>query len=341
MKTSHRCLAALLWLTLTGAAHAQEGDVSLQAGFDEPAWAGQALVLDLDLKTTGFSFSDVTFNLPEIEGAFLLQIDTTTVKLTEQRGGETWQVLRYPLTLYAQRGGTVSIPPIRVRFSAAMGFGSEPVAFDLASAPIEIDLRFPPGAPEDSVVVTTPSYTVREDWQLPDPPIEVGDALVLTVTQEAQGIPAMLLPPLALPGIPGLAAYPDPPDLEDRSNRGALTGRRTDRLTWIVERAGSYDIPGVRFRSWYPARASLRTQTVPGQRIEAEPGPLARPETPREDAGFDLSRGAVLRFALGLALLLLVGFWTSRQRERLVRLGRRILPPARALCDSLNPRSPS
>ena len=89
-------------------------------------------------------------------------------------------------------------------------------------------------------------------------PVEVGDALVLTVTQEAQGIPAMLLPPLALPELPGLAAYPDPPEVEDRSNRGALTGRRTDRLTWIVEQAGSYDIPGVRYRSWDPARWARR-----------------------------------------------------------------------------------
>ena len=52
--------------------------MSISVEQDQDIWAGQQVTLDLDLKTTGFSFSNTHFNLPEVSGAFLMQTDTTT-----------------------------------------------------------------------------------------------------------------------------------------------------------------------------------------------------------------------------------------------------------------------
>ena len=91
------------------------------------------VTLYLDLKTTGFSFSDTHFNLPDVGNAFLMQTDSTTIKLTEKSGGEAWQVLRYPLALFPQRAGKLEVPAIGVRFSSSAGYGSKKRDFQFAT----------------------------------------------------------------------------------------------------------------------------------------------------------------------------------------------------------------
>ncbi len=90
------CCKAILWLGLLFPCCVIAQESGVKAGVaisiqqDQDIWAGQQVTLYLDLKTTGFSFSDSYFNLPEVPGAFLMQIDTTTVKATESVNGETW-----------------------------------------------------------------------------------------------------------------------------------------------------------------------------------------------------------------------------------------------------------
>lgn len=56
----------------------------------------------------------------------------------------------------------------------------------------------------------------------------------------------------------GRRNYPEAPQVQDRVDRGDLTGERTDRVTWIVERPGSCQWPDIDIQWWDPAEASLR-----------------------------------------------------------------------------------
>jgi hypothetical protein len=49
-----------------------KADVTISIQQDKETWAGQQVTVSLDLKTTGFSFSNSHFNLPELSGAFLM-----------------------------------------------------------------------------------------------------------------------------------------------------------------------------------------------------------------------------------------------------------------------------
>ena len=99
-----------------------QGEIRLQPAREGTVWVGQELELNLDLLSTGFSFGGQHFNLPEVSGAYLLQADSSTVKLSEQRDGETWQGLRYSLLLYPQREGQLSVPSFEVSFTASAGY---------------------------------------------------------------------------------------------------------------------------------------------------------------------------------------------------------------------------
>lgn len=335
-----RSLLQCLLLLSLGLSHAaswaQDAAIDLQAGSQAPLWAGAQITLNLDIKTDGLSFADVFFDLPEVSGAYLLRTDSNTVKLSEQRAGETWQVLRYPLSLFVPHGGTVSIPTFEVRFKTSAGFGTPAVAHAFTTAPVELTVLQPPGVNPNDMVTTTPELEIDYDWSIPAGSVVPGDALTLTVLRRSAKVSAMLLPPLPVYMTPGLAAYPAAPELEDRSNRGALVGERTDRVTWMVEQAGNYEIPAVRFRWWDPQRERLQDQVIEGIVFEVIAN-AAPQRDPRSTVAAIPPLRTLLFAGLLVAALAVVIHW---QRTRLAQLWRRILPPPRRLQKRLNRNNP-
>jgi hypothetical protein len=291
------CIKIFLLISLLSpiSTFAQDADVKADAAIsiqqEEEIWAGQQVTLNLDLKTTGFSFSNSHFNLPEVSGAFLMQTDTTTVKLTENINGETWQVVRYPLALYPQRSGRMEIPSIGVRFTTSAGFGSTEKAFEFQTRPLELTVSLPPGAKQGDMVVTTTSFELSHNWQPQSGIAQTGDAFTLTVNRRADEISAMLLPPLPVFKIEGLATYPQAPEVRDKTNRGDLTGERIDSIIWVVEKPGSYAIPGIRFQWWDPDKRELKQQIVPGLNLDIQPSPAnettaGASDTSKRSAGY-------------------------------------------------------
>ena len=250
-----------------------KADVTISIQRDKETWAGQQVTVNLDLKTTGFSFSNSHFNLPELSGAFLMQTDTTTIKFSENTDGETWQVVRYPLALYPQKAGQLEIPSIDVRFNTSAGFGKPEKTFEFQTKPLQLTVKLPPGVKEGALLVTTASFALDHDWQPESSVAKTGDAFTLTVRRRAKDISAMLLPPLPVYHAEGLAAYPQPPEVNDKTNRGDLTGERIDSIIWVAENPGSYVIPGIRFQWWDPENRELKQQIIPGLNLDILPSP--------------------------------------------------------------------
>jgi hypothetical protein len=295
-----------LCLLLPSPGSAQDEGVKASASVniqqDQEIWAGQQITINLDLKTTGFSFSDTHFNLPEVVGGFLMQTDSTTIKSSERTDGESWQIIRYPFALFPQKSGQLTVPPISVRFSSSAGFGTPTQNFEFETEALTLSVKLPPGVGENEIVVTTRAFQLDHDWQPDTDLAKTGDAFTLTVNRSAGDISAMLLPPLPVYRTSGLAAYPQTPQVEDKTNRGDLVGERTDSITWVVEEAGSYRIPGIRFKWWDPVRQELQQQVIPGISLEVVGASAGESEVLA-----DGSSGPRTRDLLPWALLVLAG----------------------------------
>ena len=313
----------LFGLLLPFTAFAQDkdvkADVAISVQQDQETWAGQQVTVNLDLKSTGYSFSDTHISLPEVSGAFLMQTDTTTIKFSENTDGETWQVIRYPLALYPLKSGQLEIPAIIVRFSTSAGFSSPERAFEFQTKSLQLSVKLPPGVKEGELLVTTTSFELEYDWQPESGAAKTGDAFTLTVTRRADEISAMLLPPLPVFRTEGLATYPQPPEVNDKTNRGDLTGERTDSIIWVAEKPGNYNIPGIRFQWWDPNSLELKKQIVPGLNLDILPSPADKITA---DAGEKPGESArsyfwllVIIFAIVANLLLWFRFKPKTQQQ--------------------------
>lgn len=280
-------LSLLLLLLTTGAMPAQAIDARVRAALEPKtdAWVGQQVILNIELLSNGLSFSDQRIRLPDIPGALVLEDAVSTLKLSEQVDGETWQVLSYRYPLFAQREGRIELPPVDVAFAASDGYGSEPVGFALQTQPLAFEARIPPGVSNPTALVTTTDFAL-EVTVTPDPAgLKVGDALTRRVRRTAAAVSGMAFAPLPQPQIPGVAAYAKTPEVDDRSNRGELTGARTESVTYVFQQAGRVTVPGIRIEWWDPDAERLETEEIPALTLEvaANPG-LAPGFEPLEEA---------------------------------------------------------
>ncbi len=290
-----------------------------------------------------------------MKGGYLVQADSTTVKLNEKRGDSQWQGLRYSLLFYPQREGRLEVPPFDVQFSASAGFGTEPARFAFRTPPVTVDVRLPPGAERSGLLVTTGSFSMEASWtpQVPTDgalELKVGDSLALEVKRQAEDVPGMVFAPLPDFSIEGLAAYPEAPVVKDSVNRGSLTGSRSDSITFICEREGRYSIPELRFQWWDPGREVLSEKVIPALELDVAANPaFASGPSAQEKSGFSLNPKALGMLVALLALLAYLG-WLARPylepelRKQLVddvlswlrKMYRKVIKPANVL-PPLNP----
>ncbi|MGY6272212.1 hypothetical protein ACXIUT_21205 [Achromobacter denitrificans] len=96
-----------------------------------------------------------------------------------------------------------------------------------------------------------------------------------TVTIQAQGAQAMLIPPPAVPAVPGLKSYPSEPALTPLTDArgGFLGGQRVDRYDYVIERAGSYELPAVEIPWWNAGAGRQERLVLPARRFEAKDSP--------------------------------------------------------------------
>jgi hypothetical protein len=260
-------LGAVLQLSAS-AAQALEARARAALELEGPAWVGQEVVLKVELMTDGLSFSGQRIRVPDVPGALVLEDAVSTVNLSEQVDGETWQVLSYRYPVFAQRAGRIELPPMDVAFAVSEGYGSEPVPFELQTEALSLEVRSPPGVEDLTRLVTTTEFSL-EVSVTPEPAgLKVGDALTRTVRRTAKAVSGMAFAPLPTPDVPGVAVYPKAPEVDDTHNRGELTGTRLESVTYVLQRAGALTIPGTELQWWDPVAERLDTATVPALTIE-------------------------------------------------------------------------
>ncbi|HEX4613350.1 MAG TPA: hypothetical protein VH092_34515 [Urbifossiella sp.] len=243
-------------------------------------WVGQRVTLVVELLTPGQFAGAPAFDLPQVPGAVILKPDDRPTLGSETVGGTTVIIQRHEFAVYPQRAGVVEVPAFPVRFGTSEGFGTPVTARRVTTAPVRFAAKLPPGAAGLATVVTTRRLTVTETWAPEPKAAAVGAAFTRTITVEARDVPGMALPAFTFEPPAGLRAYPKPPAVEDRVNRGDLTGRRMETVTYVCEKPGAYALPALALAWWNPDERVLNRERLPGRSFEVAAAPPAPAATP-------------------------------------------------------------
>jgi hypothetical protein len=256
----------------------------------------------------------------------------STVNMSDRQGDVNYAGIRYEFLIYPQEAGRYSV----VDQSITVTYASDPpntreVVLPVPAASFEAII--PQTAQSLDPFVSASGLTLRQEIQRSSDPLKIGDAVTRIVTIEAEGTPAMLLPPTNFASIAGAKLYPSQPELSERVDRrtGMLSAVRTDRATYMLEAAATVTLPALEIAWW-----NVKDQKVERAQVESvalqilddpsrsQSGPMHRSELSeaRKLVLFVLDHWLAIVLGVGL-LALMIGVlpavtrgWLSRMRRR-------------------------
>ncbi|QVQ28160.1 BatD family protein [Achromobacter deleyi] len=337
-------LTALLrwiWLLLAlsaASAAAQTADpgpqLKVEARMASPGdlMVGATATLQIDVLTSTWFTQPPVLPALDIPGALVSGPSGQATIIRATIDGVAYNGLRFAYLLSPAAAGALRIPAIKV--SAQVGQSASPLTAQ--TRPLEVRAAGPPGATTGHVLAAT-SVQATQEMQYSAQPPAVGDHVSRVITLQAQGAQAMLIPPPATPAVPGLKPYPSEPVLTQLSDsRGVfLGGQRVDRVDYVVERPGAYELPAIDIRWWNVATSKEEHLVLPAQRFEARAGAAYQAPFSVEQDLRDMGRQVQVRIpggwlalaavAVAAALIAWLGapwwrrIWTWLQARRAAR----------------------
>ncbi len=238
---------------------------------------GQEVRLLIEVSTPRWFAGGTGIKAPEVPGLLILRRNEFAVNLSRREAGATWVVQRWQLELYPQREGAFELPPVTLALAvndATLGI----VRGTVETGPQAFSVAVPAAMAGVSRWLATPSLQVRQRFDRALEGLAPGDAFQRSIELEATRLTALMLPEPKIEELDGLAAYPDLPELEDRSNRGEATALRRQTATYVVEKPGQYHLPEQSLSWWNTETNAMETATLPAVIIDA--GTPAAPAEP-------------------------------------------------------------
>lgn len=281
---------------------------------------GQKVTLSLKVSTDSWFAGGTRIAIPEVPGLVLLQTDQFAANASENRQGVSWVIQRWSLEVYPQRAGEFLIPPIMVTVKVNAGDDGN-VEGALASPAIPLTVTIPEALAQAQQWVAAPEFKVSQSFDKFPDTLQVGDAFERKILFEASDVMAMMLPAFDAEQLPGLAAYPSPPVLDNNINRGQTRASRTQRISYIAEADGRYELPAREYFWWDTSSGKLQLLTLPAIDITVGSGVAAATGDGTGRRGVSAREVAV--FSIGLLLLAILGWlgWKFLPRLPLQRLG--------------------
>jgi hypothetical protein len=203
-------------------------------------------------------------HLPEIPGIQAFRFETQGTTIHDTIGGSTYVGQRFEFALFPRRAGAFLLPPAAVTLLDRQGNPTH----NIQGEAVRLEVAAPPGLDASQPVIATRSLTLNEQWApMPDGRFKAGDAIVRTITREADDVPSLAMLDLNTTAPDGVRVYADPPDIEDHVDRDALTGKRVDRITYVFSRGGRFVLPAMMQPWWNLADGTMAMAKTPAVTI--------------------------------------------------------------------------
>jgi hypothetical protein len=281
-RPQRRCalfVLAVLAFCIPRIAIAQTDNVVVRATIKPESGAvlGQHVRVLVDVLFPGEMPRPPRVSLSDMPGAQIVRYETQATTMNDTIDGKSYLGQRFEFALYARRGGTLTIPAPAVTVLDAAGDETGRVR----GQPLDVEITVPAGVDPSRPVVAAESFTLEQQWSpAPTGSFKAGDALVRTITRTAADVPGMAMLDLPFTAPPGVRVYLDPPLSDDSIDRGDVTGRRTDRATYVFEAGGSFVIPDVG-QPWWDL-SSDRLRQAEGRGVTVAVVAAVKPITARD-----------------------------------------------------------
>ena len=312
----------VLTLPLTGVCADNDGvadsDILIRTAIKPPAniVVGQRVILQVDvLAADGWAqIKDVRdFS---VDGVQAVRYGSQGTRLNETIQGRAFSGQRYELSLFPWQAGTISVPSIPVAVEVSRwGDNGGKTSQRLQTPQAAFAVNTPPGAEGIQGLISTPDLKAVQRWVPEQQNFKVGEAIKRTIEFSGRDISGMAFTPLRFDATEMVSVYAAQPRVDDRFERGTLSGTRVETVTYVFTMEGTVELPEIVVPWWDIDQNELKQAVLPALTLEITPSPMAT--TAESDRAASKNSRTLSRWmAAALAVLALIVILTIRFRDR-------------------------
>lgn len=255
--------------------------------------AGQQIELAVDVFAPNFFKSAPDFPLFELKDAIVALPDQRALNRVVTVDGVQYSGIRKSYMVMAERAGDFTLPAII--FSVAYANDDGATATGKAAVPaLSFTADAVPGDWAGQTPLVADGVTIEQHLDHDPATLKAGDALVRRVSISVDGTQPMMIPAPDFAAPAGIKLYRADPRLDQPGfdNDDPDAARRTEAVTYVVEKAGVVTLPPVDVKWFNPATGKIETAEAPAVKLEVKDNPAPKQVIPAGDAPGAFDRDA-------------------------------------------------
>lgn len=182
---------------------------------------------------------DAAYQAPSVEDALLIPLGDTRQYQTSENG-QIYNVEEQRYAIFPQKSGELKI--VSPQFNALI-YRAVPEQIKVTAPATTLKVKPAPADFKGNAWAPAKQVILSDEYDKGGASVNEGSTLVRTITLQATGLPAQLLPAMPVEKGDGFSVYSDKPVENNKFNQGELTGTRTIRVTYLFNKAGKVVIP--------------------------------------------------------------------------------------------------
>ncbi|HEX5126982.1 MAG TPA: BatD family protein [Rhodocyclaceae bacterium] len=195
-----------------------------------------------------------------------------------ERNGVAYAVVERRYAVYPQKSGSFASAPLVfdgnvIEENQGGGFFS----FDpfnqrirhqrVRSKTISFSVKPIPAGFSGNQWLPASKLSLSEQWSENPPKFTAGEPVTRTLTIQAGGLTASVLPAIDNSNSGGFKLYPDQPALKDNKNDNGITGVREQKFALIPTHAGNLSLPSIEVKWWNTTTDKQEVASLPARNI--------------------------------------------------------------------------
>jgi hypothetical protein len=202
---------------------------------------------------------DASFQGPTIEDGLLISLGNAKhYQLTQN--GKYYSVEEQQYAIFPQKSGALTIKP--PTFNALL-FQDIPQQITAQAPAITLQVKKEPESFKGSAWLPANQVELKETYDRTANSLEQGSTLIRTVTFQATGLPAQIMPPLEFNGNDQVSVYKEKPTEKNTLSQGNVVGTSTVKVTYLFDKPGQVTLPEVQVPWFNISKGTAEVATLP------------------------------------------------------------------------------
>lgn len=213
------------------------------------------------------------FDNMQIPGAFIVPFTKAQPGRFTDHGTE-YSGIQFYYIVFPYKAGVFSVPSITIRVETPPEGSAVSSKVVLHTTPVSFVVKpVPKSFPANEEWLVASDITLSAHWNKPLDQLKVGDVVERTIITDATGTLPQFIPALPIEKVDWATVYPGKVTLKDTRDDYNANGERIQMSTWLLTKAGDFELPAEKVSWWNPYAGRLYTRTLPAVTLKIADNP--------------------------------------------------------------------